>query len=210
MAKKLKMTLLLVSILILLLSACAGDEVTKTTENDNKIFSESSETRQEIDIAETITINESTDDVVDNTWYFISSDLDGNEINSKDFFAKSELTLVNIWGTFCGPCKVELPDLGRIAREYADKDVQVLGITSDVPYDNENMIRLAQTILSESNVDYVNLTTNEDVANKILQTIFAVPTTYLINSDGIPISDPVLGAQSYEYFANLIEKGLSE
>ena len=40
---------------------------------------------------------------------FETTDLDGNTVNSADLFAASKLTMINIWGTFCGPCISEMP-----------------------------------------------------------------------------------------------------
>lgn len=51
---------------------------------------------------------------------FTSMDLDGNEVN-QSIISEADLTILNIWGTFCGPCISEMPDLGELADEYADK-----------------------------------------------------------------------------------------
>ena len=45
---------------------------------------------------------------------FISTDLDGNAVDNA-VFENAELTFVNIWGTFCGPCINEMPDLGELS-----------------------------------------------------------------------------------------------
>ena len=51
---------------------------------------------------------------------FTSETLEGTEI-TQDIFAEADLTMVNIWGTFCGPCIREMPELGEISREYGEK-----------------------------------------------------------------------------------------
>ena len=43
---------------------------------------------------------------------FIAKDLQGNEI-TESIFAEKDLTVVNIWGTFCPPCIAEMPELGE-------------------------------------------------------------------------------------------------
>lgn len=47
---------------------------------------------------------------------FTATDFKGNPVTS-EIFAKNKLTMVNIWGTFCGPCIREMPDLARINKE---------------------------------------------------------------------------------------------
>ena len=39
---------------------------------------------------------------------------------TEEIFTQADLTMVNIWGTFCGPCIREMPDLGELADEYAE------------------------------------------------------------------------------------------
>ena len=62
---------------------------------------------------------------------FTAQDLNGNQVD-QSVLADYQLTMVNIWATFCGPCLSEMPELGEIHAEYADKGVQVVGIVADV------------------------------------------------------------------------------
>ena len=62
---------------------------------------------------------------------FSATDLDGNTVD-QSVLADYDLTMVNVWATFCGPCINEMPDLGELAQEYADKKVQIIGLVSDV------------------------------------------------------------------------------
>ena len=62
---------------------------------------------------------------------FTAQDLQGNGV-SQSIFADYDLTMINVWATYCPPCLQEMPDLGKLSEEYKDKGVQVLGIVSDV------------------------------------------------------------------------------
>ena len=53
-------------------------------------------------------------DFTGNTVSFETVDIDGNKVSSADIFSKHKLTMVNIWGTFCGPCIREMPDLEEL------------------------------------------------------------------------------------------------
>ena len=42
--------------------------------------------------------------------------------------------VINFWATWCGPCRVELPDIEKIHLDYKDKNVKVLLVSLDFPY----------------------------------------------------------------------------
>ena len=52
---------------------------------------------------------------------FTVTDYEGNSVNLSDFFGKP--IVVNFWATWCGPCKMELPDFNALAEEYKDEVV---------------------------------------------------------------------------------------
>lgn len=56
---------------------------------------------------------------------FTTTDLNGNEV-TEAMFADYDLTMINIWATFCGPCINEMPHLGELAAEYKEKGVQIV------------------------------------------------------------------------------------
>ena len=60
---------------------------------------------------------------------FSAKDIDGKNVSEK-VFADSKITMVNVWGTFCGPCIREMPDLGVLNKKYGD-DFQIVGIVID-------------------------------------------------------------------------------
>ena len=66
---------------------------------------------------------------------FDTVDLDGNAVNTREFAAEHELTLVNFWATWCGPCVGEMPELQslheRFSTEAAETDVAILGVWLD-------------------------------------------------------------------------------
>lgn len=53
-------------------------------------------------------------------------DLDGRPISSADYAGKT--LVVNVWGSWCPPCRKEAPALQKVSQEYASKGVQFLGV----------------------------------------------------------------------------------
>ena len=46
---------------------------------------------------------------------------------------KGKVVVLNIWATWCGPCKTEMPTLAKLAQAYAGKPVEVVAISIDKP-----------------------------------------------------------------------------
>jgi len=61
---------------------------------------------------------------------FSAKTVEGEEI-SNDVFKNSKLTVVNVWGSWCGPCVQEIPELQKLSENMKDKNVNVIGIAQD-------------------------------------------------------------------------------
>ncbi len=130
--------------------------------------------------------------------HFATKDLNGKDVN-QDIFAGKKLTMINIWGTFCPPCIEEMPELGELSREFANKDVQIIGIVIDVSgADDKEHMDLAKKIVKDANVDFVNIYPDKELENA-LQDVSAVPTTFFVDSKGNVVGAPVIGADVKKY-----------
>ena len=126
---------------------------------------------------------------------FETTDLDGNPISSKVLFAAGRVTMINLWATWCHACREELPELAEIAKEYEGKGCRIVGICLDA--DEEGIPAEAKEILKEAGVEYLNLVPPEGVEN-LLPTI-CYPTSFLFDSEGRLIAEPIRGAHIEEY-----------
>lgn len=123
---------------------------------------------------------------------FTTKDINGNDMDSS-IFSEKELTVVNVWGTFCGPCIREMPDLADWAREMGD-NVQLIGIVGDINGEADTQhIELAQTIAQKANVEFINLIPNNDFSG-FMATVVAFPTTFFVNQNGDIVGEPIIGA----------------
>ncbi|MDE7476835.1 MAG: TlpA family protein disulfide reductase [Lachnospiraceae bacterium] len=132
---------------------------------------------------------------------FTTKDLDGNMV-TEDIFGEKDLTVVNIWGTFCPPCIAEMPDLGEWADAMPD-NVQIVGLIVDISGDEDTQHHdLAVTITQKAGAEFMHLIANEDF-NDILNQVVGVPTTLFVDKEGNLVGTPIVGANvdGYKTFA---------
>ncbi len=142
---------------------------------------------------------------------FKTTDLDGNEI-TQEIFSNADLTMINIWATYCNPCLGEMPDLGVLAEEYADQGVQIVGILMDVYDQNWNVVQsqvdLAKEIIQETGADYLHLMPSTDLIYAKLRYVQAVPETIFVDKEGNLVGEPHLGARTKNKWSEEIQKRL--
>lgn len=139
---------------------------------------------------------------------FSTTDIDGNTVDQSVFKGK-KLTMVNIWATFCGPCINEMPDLGEISEEYADKGFQIIGIPVDVTdyYGNidAGQVELAKDIIDETNADYLHIMPSASLNQAKLNQVTSVPETIFIDENGNQVGQSYIGSRSKEQWKDIID-----
>lgn len=137
---------------------------------------------------------------------FETADLDGNPVRSEDIFKDHEVTMVNLWATWCHNCVGEMTELGEMAERLAGKNVAVVGICMDA----DEELDACREILKEHNVNYLNLMPVEDL-DKLLAWDGKLPTSYFFGSDGTLLRPGFKGApptmEPYEEIINGLLSG---
>ena len=121
---------------------------------------------------------------------FETKDLEGNPVSSKDLFSGYDVTMINLWATWCPPCKSELPELETLNQAFAEKNCQIIGIVCDA--ENGEIIEEAEAILEESGVTYVNLLPFDGLEETF--PLYAFPTSFFVDETGTLQVEPVVGA----------------
>ena len=138
---------------------------------------------------------------------FTAKDLDGNTV-TESIFSDKDLTVVNIWGTFCGPCIREMPELGTWAKDMPD-NVQLIGLVIDIAGDEDTEHHdLAVSIMQNADADFTQIVANQDFAD-ILKDVYGVPTTMFVDKDGNIVGDPIIGA-NVDGYKEFVEDYLNE
>jgi len=117
--------------------------------------------------------------------------------------------LINVWATWCAPCREEFPDLVKIANEYYDQ-IDVIGISVDFPEEIDSKII---PFLKKQNADFKNYVIKviepEDFINLLNENWRgAIPATFIYDANGEQIKY-LIGKQSYEEFKKALLKAPS-
>lgn len=120
-------------------------------------------------------------------------------------FAGYKLTMVNIWGTFCGPCVEEMPTLEEMSKVMPD-GTQLVGIVSDITNGNTTE---ALRILDETGVTYPNLVAEGNLLDYLNENVIAFPTTVFVDANGNVIGDAVIGAMSQTVYESVLSERLA-
>ena len=126
---------------------------------------------------------------------FEGKDLDGNTVKSSDLFSGNAVTVVNFWFTTCGPCVGELGDLDALNKDLSGKGGALIVINAFTLDGNEAAISDAKDVLTQSGATYQNVYFDSgSEAGKFVESIYAYPTTYVVNRSGRIVGDPIVGA----------------
>ena len=138
-----------------------------------------------------------------NIGQFNTKTLDGTAVN-QDVFAKNKITMVNIWATYCDPCKAEMKDLGELYKSLP-KDTGLISICVDGKEEPD----LAKKILKKNNCDFKALLPDDKLNTTILNKVSGVPTTLFVDSNGNVLGDPIVGSRSKDKYTKELYKRLS-
>jgi len=120
---------------------------------------------------------------------FTAYDIDGTLHHSQEWLGKQPV-VINFWGTWCPPCRREMPDMVKLYEEYSPKGVEVVGLA--VKDKSENVRRFA----AEYKMSWVMLM-GEDQVLIDFNAIQGVPTTIFLDRDGREVGRYV-GMRSFE------------
>lgn len=129
---------------------------------------------------------------------FTAKTVSGEDINS-DLFKDSKLTVVNVWGSWCGPCVQEIPELQKLYESMKDKDVNVIGLAQDAGTD----LDAVKEIIDKNKVTYQNIVP-EGATEDFVMSLMAFPTTFFVDSDR-NIVGVIQGGRNLEAFTAAVE-----
>ena len=197
--------ILALTLALLLLTGCSAAKVTQEILQENQVEEVTEEVVEEPGEAkETPAQPEAVP-----FGSFTADALDGGAATD-GIFSAADLTVVNLWATYCGPCKDEMPVLAKLDNEM--ENVQFLGIVLDCTDQNgepdPQQVELALDLTEAAGVTYTNLILNMDLAKLGVASVEAVPATLFVDADGNLVGQGFYGAKDEAGWRQVIAERL--
>ena len=132
---------------------------------------------------------------------FTLANLDGERVSMNQY--KGKVVLLNFWGTWCGPCRKEIPDFVKLSDKYKKQGLEIVGITL-----TSGSPEKINTFARNWGINYALLTDIEGNETQMVTALYGkatgkqitgIPTTFLIDRDGY-IRQKYVGPRSEEVF----------
>lgn len=132
--------------------------------------------------------------------------LDGGSLKLADFSDK--VVVLNVWATWCGPCRQEMPELVKMSNEYKARGLVVLGIATT--YNEHNDQAHVKEFVKAQNIPYKIIWDDGTLAAPLVQAVqgkSVIPQSFVLSRDGKivkhfqgfnPYSTPQLMRQAIE------------
>jgi len=109
---------------------------------------------------------------------FTLMDLNGRKVSLKDF--KGHPLLLNFWGTYCDPCKIEMPWLEELQKKYASQGFEVVGVTYDSEVGKDKIAKSTQQL----GVTYPILLSDSKAEKDYLSDSEVLPMSFYVDRSG--------------------------
>ena len=132
--------------------------------------------------------------------------VDGKSFKLSDL--SNKVVLINIWATWCGPCRLEMPQLSKINREYKSRGVVILGLATT--YNENDDIKRVKHYLRVQKINYKSIWDDGTLTKPLVEAVqgrSVIPQSFVISKDGRivkhfqgfnPTSTPPLVRQAIE------------
>ncbi|HEX8147960.1 MAG TPA: TlpA disulfide reductase family protein [Pyrinomonadaceae bacterium] len=112
-------------------------------------------------------------------WNTEIQSVDGAKFRLSDF--KDKVVVVDLWATWCGPCRLEIPHLVDLQNEYGGKGVEVIGLTTEDPEEDEAKVR---DFAKEFKINYKLGWSPREVSLALMNGNSSIPQTFVIAPGG--------------------------
>lgn len=105
--------------------------------------------------------------------------LDGSTVSVED--KKGKVVLLNLWATWCGPCRAEMPELVAMQNEYRDKNLEIIGLNVD-----EESVEDINAFAEEMKLNYTLAWSDTKLYSALLKLskFNGIPQSFLIDRNG--------------------------
>ncbi|HEY2963635.1 MAG TPA: TlpA disulfide reductase family protein [Pyrinomonadaceae bacterium] len=109
--------------------------------------------------------------------------VDNNNFRLADFNGK--VVVINLWASWCGPCRREVPEYEKVRQAYTDRDVVFIGLTTEDPrYESARVKKFARDFNFGFRLGYAD----REIARALMNGRSSIPQTMVIDPDGRIVS----------------------
>ncbi|WP_051291511.1 TlpA disulfide reductase family protein [Fictibacillus gelatini] len=128
---------------------------------------------------------------------FTLTTLQGKKVTLSDF--KGKTVFLNLWASWCGPCRAEMPEMERFYKNYGGKKVEIVAVNLTSSDSTQNAADFAK----ENGITFPVLLDKNGRVGEMYKA-FTIPTTYIIDQKG-KIKHKYIGPMSYETMKSFLD-----
>jgi thiol-disulfide isomerase/thioredoxin len=133
--------------------------------------------------------------------------LDNSSFRLADFGGK--VVVVNLWTSWCGPCRREVPEYEKVRKEYVDRKVEFIGLTTEDPRTSSDRVK---QFVRSLNFGFRLGWADSETARTLMNGKSGIPQTLVIAPDGRVVShwNGYARGRSGDRLRTMIEQALAE
>jgi peroxiredoxin len=128
---------------------------------------------------------------------FTLETVEGEKVKLSDL--KGKVVLVNLWATWCPPCRAEMPEMVRFYKDHSSKKMELLAVNLT----SSDSVEDAKKFAKEYKLPFPVLLDKDGTVGDTYRTV-TIPTTFVIGPDGI-IKQKHVGPMSYDMMADFVK-----
>ena len=117
---------------------------------------------------------------------------------------KGKVVVLDLWATWCGPCRMEIPSFIKLQEKYRAQGLEIVGVALDPITGRGTTAETVRKFVQENNINYTIWVVNNQAAMMKYPAGQGIPTTYVIDRNGRTVKQYV-GAQPESVFENDIK-----
>ena len=129
----------------------------------------------------TVQVNIPESEVSGKPLKFRTMNLDKKRV-TEDIFKDYDITVVHVWGTYCGPCIAEMGDYASFYKELPD-NVNLMGLVLDTYDGIDSNVDAAHEILSDAGAEFDNIRVSDSLYD-LASGIDYIPSSFLVDREG--------------------------
>jgi thiol-disulfide isomerase/thioredoxin len=105
--------------------------------------------------------------------------IEGDSFHLSDF--RGKVLVINLWASWCGPCRREIPEYESVRKEYAERDVEFIGLTTEDPAEASQNVN---QFVRQTHFGFRLGWADREMARTLMNGRGAIPQTLVVDTGG--------------------------